>query len=54
MDALSLSVHVAYVFRTFCTTPNADDNALLSGLRDFTYLGLHRGLRKGDSAGVSR
>ena len=52
MDVLSFGVRVTYAFRTFCTTPSADGNALFAGVRDFT--GHYRGLRKGDSAAVSR
>ena len=54
MDVLSFGVHVTSAFRTFCTTPSADGNALLAGVRNFTYPELHRGLRKADSEGVSR
>lgn len=54
MDVLALGVHVADASGTFCTTPSADVDALLSGVRNFTYLGLHRGLPKRDSAGLSR
>jgi hypothetical protein len=46
---------VVDAFRTFCVNPSPESSALLSGVRNLTFLGLiGQGSGQGDSGRVSR